>query len=173
MSSRLAALLPFFAQPSGPAPTIYSATRTLDRSFSGFPVWGGGNVNNNPAGNRRFDYEHGGQSFEVWQIIPFDGPAIGGTLGNAKIQLRNRDRNRGTNMLSEAPDSIRISGADWTGLPWTFTRTTNESQFTNVASGNSARKAVVYVADRASVGASPSAVGIAEGESFTIDLIYN
>ena len=153
-------------------PPSYSFTRTLERAFSGFPAWGGGNVNDNAAGNRRIDFVHEGTNWELWQIVPFDGPAIGGVLGACRLQFRNRDKSRGTNTLEEMPSRVTLSGADWTGLPWTFTRTTSGSQFTNVGSGNSARKAVTYIADRASVGASPAAVGIAQGESFTIEIAF-
>ena len=142
--------------------------RTLERTFSGHPAWGGGNVNNNAVGNRRIDFVHEGTNWELWQIVPFDGPAIGGVLGACRLQLRNR----GTNTLAETPARVTLSGADWIGLPWTFTRTTNESQFMNVASGDSARKAVTYIADRSSIGANPSVVGIAQGESFTIELFF-
>ena len=176
MSNRLAALLPLFAPTPEPAPSgdTYSFTRTLERTFSGHPAWGGGNVNNNPAGNRRADFVHEGANWELWQVIPFDGPAISGVLGACRVHLRNRDKNRGQNLLTDAPDRITLSGADWTGLPWTFTRTTNGSQFTNVASGNAARKAVTYIADRTvSPGATPASVGIAQGETFTITLHFD
>ena len=169
-------LLPFvqavIASQSAAAPSGYRFTRTLERTFSGHPAWGGGNVNNNAVGNRRIDFVHEGTNWELWQILPFDGPAVGGVLGACRLQLRNRDKNRGTNTLAEMPARCRLSGADWTGLPWTFTRTTAAAQFTNVASGSGARKAVTYIADRASVGASPAAVGIAQGESFTIELFF-
>ena len=150
----------------------YRFMRTLERTFSAHPAWGGGNVNNNAVGNRRIDFVHEGTNWEVWQIVPFDGPAISGVLGACRVQLRNRDKSRGTNTLEEMPARVTLSGADWTGLPWTFTRTTNPAQFVNVASGTSARKAVTYIADRASVGTDPSSVGIAQGESFTIEFHF-
>ena len=137
-------------------------------------------MNSNAAGNRRADFVHEGTNWEMWQIVPFDGPAIGGVLGACRLQLRNRDKSRGTNTLEEMPARVRLSGADWTGLPWTFTRTTNGSQFTNVASGSSARKAVTYLPDRDVTGLTPAGVGIADptqagvdGESFTIDLFFD
>lgn len=155
------------------APSGYSFTRTLERTFSGHPAWGGGNVNNNAVGNRRADFVHEGVNWEMWQIVPFDGPAVGGVHGACRVQFRNRDKNRGTNTLEEMPSRITLSGADWTGLPWTFTRTTNSGQFTNVASGSSARKAVTYIADRVvAAGDTPASVGIAQGESFTIDIYF-
>ena len=155
-------------------------TRTIERAFSGHPAWGGGNVNNNAVGNRRADFVHEGTNWEMWQIVPFDGTAIGGVHGACRVQLRNRDKSRGTNTLEEMPARVRLSGADWTGLPWTFTRTTAAAQFTNVASGSGARKAVTYIADRVvAAGDTPASVGIADptqpgvdGESFTIDLFF-
>ena len=150
----------------------YSFSRTLDRSFSGHPAWGGGNVQQGAVGNRRADFEHDGSDWELWQVIPFDGPAVSGVLGACRLHLRNRTKGRGQNLLTEMPARVVLSGADWTGLPWSFTRTTNPAQFVNVSSGNSARKSVTYIADRASVGASPAAVGIAQGESFTIELFF-
>ena len=151
----------------------YSFMRTLERAFSGHPAWGGGNVNNNAAGNRRADFVHEGTNWEMWQVVPFDGAVLGGVHGACLVQLRNRDKSRGTNTLEEMPSRIRLSGSDWTGLPWTFTRTTNPAQFTNVASGSSARKAVRYIADRAvDPAATPANVGIAQGESFTIELYF-
>ena len=152
----------------------YRFARTLERAFSGFPAWGGGNVNNNAAGNRRADFVHEGTNWEMWQIVPFDGSAIGGLHGACRVQLRNRDKNRGSNTLEEMPTRVTLSGADWTGLPWTFRRTANAGQFTNVASGSSARKAVTYIADRVvASGDSPASVGIAQGESFTIELFFD
>ena len=165
---------------AAPAAPSYRFTRTTERAFSGFPAWGGGNVNNNAVGNRRIDFVHEGTNWEVWQIVPFDGVAIGGQHGACRVQLRNRDKSRGTNTLEEMPARVTLSGADWTGLPWTFTRTTAAAQFTNVGNGNAARKAVTYVADRAvAAGATPANLGIAnptspgvDGEAFTIDFFF-
>ena len=175
MGNRLAVSIGSVVIDPGVAPgDRYAFNRTLERAFSGHPAWGGGNVNNNPAGNRRIDFVHEGANWECWQVLPFDGPAVGGVHGACMVQLRNRDKNRGQNTLEEMPDRIILSGADWTGLPWTFTRTTNQSQFTNVASGNSARKAVRYIADRTVASdATPASVGIAQGEAFTITLIWD
>ena len=150
------------------AATSYTFTRTLDRTFSGHPAWGGGNV-----GSGRADFVHEGTNWELWQVVPFDGAPIGGAQGACRVQLRNRDKSRGQNTLEEMPARITLSGADWTGLPWTFTRTTNSGQFTNVGSNQSARKAVTYIADRTVSGsANPASVGIAQGESFTITLTF-
>ena len=156
---------------AAPAAPRYRFTRTLERTFSGHPAWGGGNVNQNAVGNRRV---HDGTNWELWQVIPFDGPALSGVLGACRLHLRNRDKGRGANTLAEMPARVTLSGADWTGLPWTFTRTTNGAQFVNVASGSSARKAVTYIADRVIAGgATPANVGIAQGEAFTIELFFD
>lgn len=163
------------AVPPEPTGDNYVAMRTLDRAFSGHPAWGGGNV-----GAAAFDYEHDGARFRVWQIIPFDGPAIQGVLGACRIHIRNRDVNRGQNTLEMMPDRITLSDADWTGLPWTFTRTTNPAQFVNVASGNAARKAVTYIADRTiTVGTTAGSLGIdapasgQPGDTFTATFHYD
>lgn len=155
-----------------PPERSYAFSRALDRVFSGHPAWGGGNV-----GAQAFDFVHEGARFRVYQVLPFDGPAVGGVLGACRIHIRNRDKGRGQNTLEEMPARLTLSAegadtADWTGLPWSFTRTTNPAQFTNAGSGGTARKQVTYIADRASVGASPAAVGIARPESFTTTLYY-
>ena len=155
----------------GAEPVSFAFSRTLDRTFSGHPAWGGGNVGN-PA-----NFVHNNEDWRMYQVIPFDGPAAGGVLGACRIHIRNRDKSRGQNMLDEMPTRLEISKgagdtADWTGLPWTFTRTTDPAQFTNAGSGGAARKQVTYIADRASVGASPAAVGVAQGESFTVTLFF-
>ena len=164
-------------RPKDPPGISFAFSRTLDRTFSGHPAWGGGNVNQGAMGNRRAEFVHEGDNWEMWQAIPFDGPAISGVLGACRVHLRNRGKSRGQNTLEEMPARIVLSAeggdtADWAGLPWSFMRTTNPAQFVNVASGNSARKAVTYLADRANPGASPAAVGIAQGESFTITLHF-
>ena len=170
--SSLARALPFFQAAAEPAGHRF--TRTLERSFSGFPAWGGGNVNNNAVGNRRADFVQDGVNWELWQIVPFDGVVIGGVHGACRLQLRNRDVSRGANTLEMMPTRVELSGADWRGLPWTFMRTPNDSEFTNVASGQSARKAVSYHADRSiASNVTPASLGIAEGESFTITLHFD
>lgn len=166
----LAAIAPFFMA-RAPAVPSYAFSRTLDRTFSGHPTWGGGNASD------PFDFVHDGVNFRIYQVIPFSGPAIGGTLGACRIHIRNRDKNRGQNTLQEMPARLILSKgagdtADWTGLPWSFTRTTSGAQFTNAGSGNTARKQLTYIADRSVVGASPAAVGIAQGERFTTTLFF-
>lgn len=165
-------------QPAVRATPTFSFSRTLERTFSGHPAWGGGNVQDNAVGNRRADFTKGGENWEVWQVIPFDGPAISGVLGACRLHLRNRSKNRGQNLLADMPTRVVLSAgagntADWIGLPWSFTRSTNQSLFMNVASGNSARKSVTYIADRASIPANAGLAGIAQGESFTFTLQFD
>ena len=158
-----------------PAVTFYRADRTIDRSFSGFPAWGGGNVTD------PFNFVHDGANFRLYQVIPFIGGAIGGRNGDMSIHIRNRDKSRGNNTLEEMPTRIRLATADWTGLPWVFTRTTEAAEFTNAGSGGNARKNVIYKRDidnRSSL--TPALVGIADpaqsgvdGESFTIELFFD
>ena len=160
-------------EPGVVAPTgdTYTFTRATDRVFSSaYPAWGGGNVSD------PINFVHNGANFRVWQIIPFGGPAIGYTLGNASIHIRNRDKNRGQNLLTEMPDRITLTQSGWTGSPWEFTRTTSAAQFTNAGSGNAARKNVIYIPTRASVGASAAAVGVSgppSADTFTVAFHYD
>ena len=158
------------------SPTVisYTLSRTLDRTWGSgagaTPGSGGGNV---PAQT----FVHEGDTWELWQVVPFLGSAVSPpSAGDCRIQLRNRAVNRGSMVLSDMPTKITLlmgSGdtADWTGLPWTFTRPTANNKFTNVGSGNSARKGIDYEPEH-SLGANPTAVGIAQGESFRITLFF-
>ena len=157
-----------------PVVTGIILSRTLDRTWGSgagaTPGSGGGNV---PAQT----FINDGTNWELWQVVPYLGSAVSPPgVGDCRIQLRNRDKNRGANMLSEMPARIRLFAgagdtADWTNLPWEFTRPTANNKFTNVGSGNSARKGIDYEPVR-SVGANPTAEGIAQGESFRIELIF-
>ena len=148
-----------------PADAGITINRTLDRSFGNgvTPASGGGNVEPD-----RFVHE--GANWELWQVIPFLGPGIA-TVGDCRVQLRNRDKSRGQNLLTDMPVRVVIAGNDWTGLPWTFTRPTANNKFNNVSSGNSGRKGIDYEPVH-NIGTSPAAVGIAEDESFTITLFF-
>ena len=162
---------------AAPVPTgdSYSIAMAIDRTWgagaAATPGAGGGNVSPKT-------FTHDGENWELWQVVPFLGSAVGGsTLGDCRIQLRNRDQNRGSMQLADMPDRIVLSAepgqsADWTGLPWTFNRPTANSKFSNVGSGNSARKGIDYEPVHA-IGASPTAVGIAQGETFTITLHWD
>ena len=158
-----------------PAGDSYAIAMTIDRTWgsgaAATPGAGGGNV-------QPKTFTHDSENWELWQVVPFLGSAVGGsTLGDCRIQLRNRDENRGSMQLADMPDRIVLSAesgqtADWTGLPWTFNRPSANSKFSNVGSGNSARKGIDYEPVHA-IGASPTAVGIAQGETFTITLHWD
>lgn len=147
-----------------PPPGI-TFTRTLDRTFTDTPASGGGNVE-----PERFMHE--GANWELWQVVPFLGSGVGPTtVGDCRVQLRNRDKTRGQNELEDMPDDVIVAQDSWTGSPWRFTRPTANNKFSNVASGNSARKAIDYEPER-TPGANPTAEGIAQGQTFTITLIW-
>ena len=144
---------------------VYSFTRSLDRAWGNTPGSGGGNVSPQT-------FTHDGDTWQLWQVVPYLGTSVGPlTVGDCRIQLRDTSKNRGQNLLASMPDEIVLTMASWTGSPWRFTRPTANNKFTNVSSGNSARKSIDYEPVR-SIGASAAAEGIAEGQSFTIDLIF-
>ena len=150
-----------------PRDTTFRFTRTLDRTFTDTPASGGGNVD-----PQTFVYEE--QDWELWQVIPYLGTAVVGASGrgDARIQLRNRDVNRGSMQLTDMPSRIVIEQDGWTGSPWTFRRPTAGNKFSNVASGQSARKGIDYEPLR-EVGASAAAEGIAQGQEFTVTLHWD
>lgn len=162
-------LLPFFA-PQTPAGDSYTFQRTLDRTWgsgpNATPGSGGGNVD-----PQRFT--HNGNAWELWQVVPYLGSTVGPTtVGDCRIQLRNRDVSRGQNQLTDMPDRIELIRTGWVGSPWAFTRPTANNKFTNVGSGNSARKGIDYEPSR-TVGANPQAEGIAQGQDFTVILYWD
>ena len=145
--------------------SVYEFARTLDRTFTDTPASGGGNVD--PQ-----QFVHAGANWELWQVVPYLGAGVGPpTVGDCRVQLRNRDKSRGQNELADMPDQVIVKRDGWANSPWTFTRPTAGNKFSNVASGNSARKAIDYEPDR-SVGANPTAEGIAQGQDFTVTLIW-
>ena len=165
----LARMIPFF-QPVTRGDS-YSLDRTLDRTWGSgagaTPGSGGGNV---PAQT----FEHEGDTWELWQVVPFLGSSVGPpSVGDCRVQLRDRSVGRGQNLLENMPDRIVLSGDAFTGLPWTFTRPTAANKFTNVGSGGSARKGIDYEPSGRTPGANPAADGIAQGESFTITLHFD
>ena len=93
-------------------------------------------------------------------------------MGDCRIQLRNRDVNRGTMELSDVPNQIILTMDSWTGSPWTFTRPTNNNKFSNVGSGQSARKGIDYEPSGRTPSGTPAAEGIAQGQQFTIVLVW-
>lgn len=156
------------------AVTSYTLARTLDRAWgSGAGLTPGSGGGNTVAQT----FTHLGDSWQLWQVVPFLGSAVGPrSVGDCRLHLRNTAKSRAQNQLSEMPARIRLFAgagdtADWTGLPWEFTRPTANNKFTNAGSGNSARKSIDYEPVH-SVGANPTAVGIAQGETFRIELIF-
>ena len=146
-------------------------TRTLDRTFGAgggaTPASGGGNVE--PT---RFMQD--GANWELWQVIPFNGSGISPPeVGDCRLHLRNRDESRGQNTLDEMPARIILKQDSWTDSPWEFTRPmlAQNSKFFNVGSGNSARKGIDYNPVR-TPGTNAAAEGIAQGQEFTIILIW-
>lgn len=157
---------------TAPIPSIgdtYTFALTLDRTFTDTPASGGGNV-------QPQTFEHLGQNWELWQVIPFLGAGTSpNDVGDCRVQLRNRSIGRGAMQLADMPDKVVISAedaqtADWTNLPWTFTRPA-ANKFANVANGSGARKRIDYEPEH-TVAANPAAAGIAQGESFTITLHF-
>lgn len=156
--------------PQPPAPTSYRIERTLDRTFTDTPGSGGGNVSPD-------EFEHEGDSWQLWQVLPFVGASVdSGAVGRCRIQIRDRSVGRGQNLLENMPTRIELSAsgaetADWTGLPWAFTR--SAENFRNVGSGNAARKSVDYLPTRSiPAGQTPAQAGVGQGETFTITLIF-
>ena len=145
--------------------TVYRFSRTLDRAWGNTPGSGGGNV---PPQT----FTHKGDTWQLWQVVPYLGSGVSPpSLGDCRIQLRNTAKNRGQNLLSEMPIRIVLTQSGWTGSPWTFNRPTANNKFTNVGSGNGARKGVDYEPTR-TPGADPAADGVTQGDTFNIDLIF-
>ena len=145
----------------------YSIDRTLDRTFTDTPASGGGNV---PPDT----FTHEGNTWQLWQAIPFLGNAVSSTnRGRCRVHLRNRGVSRNAMTLESMPTRIVISGNDWDGLPWEFTRPTSTATFSSPGGGNSARRSLDYIPVRTiAAGDTPASVGIAQGESFTITLHF-
>ena len=159
----LEAVVPFFVQQDESSFTI---TRNLDRSFSDTPASGGGNVTPDT-----FLYK--GQSWEVWQVIPFLGTNVfPPTVGDCRVHLRNRAISRDAMQLGDMPRQVVVKRDGWVQSPWTFTRPTSESKFTSPGTGDDvARRSIDYEPVR-SVLANPTASGIAQGQTFTITIEF-
>ena len=165
MSLDLSVMIPYFI--SDVESNDYPHTVTLDRTFTDTPTYGGGN-------RQPLRFIHDGENWELWQVIPYVGQGVGpaASVGDCRLQLRNRDKNRGQNLLTDMPDRVTIESDDFVGTPWTYTRGTANADFGNVASGNSARKSVNYNPDF-DIAANPAAAGIAQGETLTITLHWD
>lgn len=170
-SQTLALAMPFFVPGESGRPPSFSFERTLDRTFTDTPASGGGNVS-----PQTFEYE--GNTWQLWQVIPFLGAGVGPpSAGDCRVQLRNRGVGRGQNLLADMPSRVVLSvvgsqTADWTDLPWEFTRPTAGNKYTSPGSGNNARRAIDYEPVRSVAGLSPAGVSITQGETFTITLIF-
>ena len=153
------------------AASRFSIDRTLDRTFTDTPASGGGNVSPDT-------FEYNGQTWEVWQVVPFLGAAVSSAgVGRCRVHLRNRAVNRGSMQLTDMPRQIIISAvgaqtADWTGLPWTFNRPASGATFTSPGSGNAARRSLDYDPVRNVAGQTPAGAGVAQGETFTATLVF-
>lgn len=155
-------------------PPSYSIRRTLDRTFGNgdTPASGGGNTTPDT-------FSHNGATWQIWQVIPFLGQGtFPPEIGDCRVHIRDTSKNRGQNLLADMPTRIVLSkgaadNADWVGLPWEFTRPgpTEPSKFTSPGSGNSARRSVDYEPVR-SHRATAASEGIAQGETFTLTLVF-
>ena len=173
----LARILPAFLRggaapeppPPPPEPTgdSYSLMRTLDRSFGTTPASGGGNL-------QPQTFEHDDDTWQVWQVIPFLGNTVvsGDRIGDCRVQLRDTSIGRNQMQLADMPDRVTIESDVFNGTPWEFTRPTSNAKFSSPGSGNNARRAIDYEPVH-SPAASPSAAGIAQGETFTVTLHFD
>lgn len=177
--SNLLAFLPFFqasapAPPPQPAIHRYVINRQLDRNFGSTPASGGGNVSPDT-------FIHDGDSWEVWQVIPFLGQGVvsGDRIGDARLHLRDRSISRSAMQLGDMPDRIIITANTFAESPWTFTRPTAANKFTSPGSGNSARRSIDYEPSGRVPRASPAASGIArvpangQGQTFTLTIEWD
>ena len=156
-------LAPVFSVRAGEA--VYRLSRTIDRTFTDTPASGGGNV-------APQTFTHEGNTWQCWQVIPFLGSGVGPpSVGDCRVQLRNRGLSRGQNILEDMPSRVVLTQSGWTNSPWEFTRPTASNKFTSPGSGNNARRAIDYEPVR-SPGSTPAAEGVAMGDNFTIDLYF-
>lgn len=153
-------------------PPSFTIARTLDRTFVDTPASGGGNVSPDT-------FVYNGQTWEVWQVVPFLAPGVSPIQrGDCRVHIRNRAISRDAMQLADMPVRVVLSAAsgqtaDWLGLPWTFTRPTNTAKFTSPGSGNEARRSIDYeraIENRSTV--TPTSLGIAQGETFSITLEF-
>ena len=115
------------------------------------------------------DFEYEGEAWRLYQIIPFIGGTDVGTVGDARIQIRNRDVGRNQNTIEMMPDRITITRSEWTGSPWTF----NKKSITGrPGGGNQARVAVDYSPTR-TVSGTPASNGVSDTDTFTIELHWD
>lgn len=132
----------------------YQLNMSTDRIFTDTPA-AGPNVGSIPT------FDHDGDTWEVWQIIPFLGASIvGTTLGDLRFQGRIEGQSAASLNLADLPDVITVTRAEWTGSPLSFTRPTSGAKYRTAGSGGSIRRVADYTPTRAVIGASPAALGI-------------
>ena len=153
-------------------PSGYAVVRTLDRTFTDTPASGGGNVTPD-------EFEHDGNTWEVWQVVPFLGAAVSAAgVGRCRVHLRNREVGRNAMQLTDMPARFVVSAegaqtADWTDLPWEFTRPSSGATFTSPGSGNAARRSLDYDPVRNVSGLTPAGVSVTQGETFTVTFYFD
>ena len=149
-----------------PSGFSYHFDMTLDRTFGDTPAARGGNLS-------PLTFTHGGNNWELWQCVPFLGPGVGPqSVGDCRVQLRNRDKGRGQNTLDEMPDRAVINTDNFIGTPWEFTRPTAGNKFTSPGSGNNARRAIDYEPVHTPA-ANPAAAGVVQPETFTLTITWD
>ena len=145
----------------------YEVERTLDRTFSNSsPASGGGNVTPDT-------FTHEGNTWQLWQVIPYLGQGVvpSSRFGQCRIHLRNRAVSRGAMQLSDMPSQLILTHGSWEGSPWVFNRPTSDATFTTPGRGDSARRSLDYIPARSPL-ANAAASGVAQGQTFTIRLIF-
>ena len=159
----------FFTNGVAPAVDSYSVARTIDRVFGNTPASGGGNVTPDT-------FVRNGATWQVWQVIPFIGTSVASNTGDCRLHLRDTSKSVAANQLADMPDRITLSSedgqtADWTGLPWQFTRPTSNAKFGTA--GNN-RRSIDYEPVRDVSGQSPSQAGLSStNHSFTLTLEWD
>lgn len=149
--------------------TSFTINVTLDRTFSG-DTPAAGPRSPSPGTFNPWTFTYQGDSWELWQAIPFLGTAVSSSVGYCRIQLRNRAVLRNAMQLTDMPDRVVLSNADWAELPWEFTRPS--SGLGSPGGEPNARRSLDYIPTR-TPGAAASAEGIAQGETFDITLHWD
>lgn len=152
------------------SPVGITISRTLDRSFGtggSTPASGGGNVSPDT-------FVNDGTNWELWQVIPYLGAGVVGSddFGDCRVQLRNRDKGVGQSTLAEMPRQVILTMDNWSGSPWTFNRPTSNAKFSTAGNNNANRRRVIDYEPARTPGANAAAEGIAQGQSFTVTLIF-
>ena len=134
----------------------YTLTLTLDRTFTDTPA-AGPNIGAHPT------FVHDGKTWEVWQVIPFLGPAIGGTtLGDLRFQTRIMGEAASTLALTDMPATITVANDRWTGSPWTFTRPTAAAKFGTSGSSDAVRRRAEYEPSGRTPSGTPAQSGVVQ-----------